>query len=162
MFKILTLALAAILLALSGVAYGAAPAELRLLDLEQAWMRAAQQRDIPALKRILSNDYVDINYRGILRHKADALRASNIQTSNYTQKLRQEKVRLYGKTAVVTGCDVLVAGKQSYFARYTDVFVEKNGVWRAVSSQETEATRCGGVLGKTISASDDPESRHAS
>lgn len=124
--------------------------EMRILELEQIWMRAAQQRNVQVLDRILSNDYVDINYRGILRHKADALRTSNLQLNIYTQKLSREHVRLYANTAVVTGCDILMTGKHRYFARFTDVFAEQHGAWRAVSSQETAAPHCSEDSGNTM------------
>jgi ketosteroid isomerase-like protein len=118
-------------------AQAAAPAAAPLLQLEQTWLRAAQSRDIQALKQILSDDYVDINYAGILRGKSDALRAPNVTSRKTTQTLSQQKVRMYGSTAVVTGLGTLVAGSHRYQWRFTDVFIADRGTWRAVSSQET-------------------------
>lgn len=142
MAKALTLTSAAFLMVLARVAFGATSAESQLLKLEQIWMRAAQHRDIRALNRILSDDYIDINCRGILRNKTDTLRVQNVQMKkNYTQKLHKEKIRIYGNTSIVTGCGILATASNSYFWRFTDVFVEKNGVWRVVSSQETAASR---------------------
>lgn len=109
----------------------------RLLKLEQAWMQAAQSRDIPVLKRVLSDDYVDINYQGKVRSKADALHAPNVHVKRASQTLSEEKVRVYGVTAVVTGRGQMNVGKQRYAWRFTDVFAKRNGQWRAVSSQET-------------------------
>lgn len=114
------------------------PAAASLLRLEQTWLRAAQSRDIGALKRILSDDYVDINYAGVLRDKADALRAPNVTSRKTTQTLSEEKARIYGSTAVVTGLGTLVAGSHRYQWRFSDVFIaDHGGAWRAVSSQET-------------------------
>lgn len=115
----------------------ASPDPARLLQLEQSWLRAAEARDIDALRRILSDDYVDINYAGVLRSKSDALRAPNVTARKPTQTLSQEKVRIYGSTAVVTGLGTLVTGSHTYQWRYTDVFIADHGAWRAVSSQET-------------------------
>lgn len=115
----------------------ASPGAAPLLRLEQTWLRAAQSRDIAALKRILSEDYTDINYAGILRDKADALRAPNVTSRKTTQTLSQERVRIYGSAAVVTGLGTLVAGSHRYQWRFTDVFIADHGTWRAVSSQET-------------------------
>ena len=109
----------------------------QVLKLEQVWMRAAQSRDIRALSRILSDDYLDINYRGMVRDKADALHAPNLRIKAYTQKLNQERVRVYGNTAIVTGRGLLTTSKRHYAWRFTDVFVRRDGRWRAVSSQET-------------------------
>lgn len=114
-----------------------AAAAAPLLRLEQTWLRATQSRDIAALKRILREDYVDINYAGILRDKSDALRAPNVASRKTTQTLSEEKVRIDGATAVVTGLGTLVAGSHTYQWRFTDVFIADHGVWRAMSSQET-------------------------
>jgi len=115
----------------------ASPAPASLLQLEQTWLRAAQTRNIAALQQILSDDYVDINYAGVLRSKADALRAPNVSSRKPTQTLSQERVRMYGSTAIVTGLGTLVAGSHRYEWRFTDVFLADHGTWRAVSSQET-------------------------
>lgn len=118
-------------------ARAAPPAAAPLLRLEQTWLQAAQSRDIAALTRILSDDYIDINYAGILRDKADALGAPNVTSRKTTQTLSQERVRIYGSTAVVTGLGTLVAGSHRYQWRFTDVLIADHGAWRAVSSQET-------------------------
>ena len=102
-------------------------------------MRAAQDRDIPVLGRILADDYIDIDYAGSVRDKRDALKTPNLKTHHYAQRLSDEKVRLYGNTAVVTGRGALTktGGVEIAAWRFTDVFVRSDGVWRAVSSQET-------------------------
>lgn len=128
-----------IFLVLPVVADAAATPASRLLALEQTWMKAARNRDIPVLRCILGDDYVDINYEGTVRDRADVLRAPNVRLKHYTQKLSDEKVRIYGNAAVVTGRGVLEdAGHVDVAAwRFTDVFVRRDGTWKAVSSQET-------------------------
>lgn len=118
-------------------AAASAPPAAPLLQLEQTWLRAAQDRDIDTLRRILSDDYVDINYAGVLRGKAAALRAPNVTSRKTTQTLSQEQVRIYGSAAVVTGLGTLVTANHRYQWRFTDVFIADHGAWRAVSSQET-------------------------
>ena len=125
-------------------AQAAAPTAAALLRLEHTWLRAAQSRDIDALRRILSDDYVDINYAGILRDKADALRAPNVTSRKTTQTLSQERVRIHGSTAVVTGLGTLIAAGHRYQWRFTDVFLADHGAWRAVSSQETPVQKSSG------------------
>jgi hypothetical protein len=118
-------------------AAGAPSLQSQLLDLEQTWMHAAEDRDTATLSRVLSDDYLDINYKGMVRAKRDALKSSNVSDRTSTQTLSDEKVRLYGKTAIVTGRGTLTSGHQSYHWRFTDVFVASSGQWRVVSSQET-------------------------
>jgi len=58
----------------------------------------------------------------------------------HTLRLDELQVRTYGaRTAVVTGLDVLqgASGDDVVRVRFTDVFVKRDGTWRAVSAQET-------------------------
>ncbi len=113
----------------------------QLLDLEQRWLTAGMQRDIPALKEILADDFVDVTYKGGLRDKADHLESS-LAPSKSKQTLEELKVRLYGDTGIVTGLNVVVTadGAATYKIRFTDVFVKHGGRWQAVSAQETPVT----------------------
>ena len=119
-----------------------APAETsdaqQLLTLEQRWLAAAMQRDATTLQAILTDDFVDVTYQGGLRDKADHLQSS-LAPSKPKQTLGELKVRIYGDTGVVTGLNTIVADDGSFTARvrFTDVFVKQQGVWRAVSAQET-------------------------
>lgn len=129
----------ALLLLPAAAAHAAASTESQLLALEQTWMQAARDRNVAVLSRILADGYIDIDYRGAVRDKADALKAPNLKTKQYVQKLSDEKVRLYGDAAIVTGRGVLTKtdGTEVAAWRFTDVFVKRGGAWRAVSSQET-------------------------
>ena len=110
----------------------------RLLTLEQRWLTAGMQRDLPALREILADDFVDVSYQGQLRDKADHL-SSTLAPSKSRQTLEELKVRLYGDTGIVNGLDVVVTadGSTTYKVRFTDVFVKRAGRWQAVSAQET-------------------------
>jgi ketosteroid isomerase-like protein len=121
------------------VAFAAESVRAQLLDLEAAWLKATQQRDVNALRRILSDDYVDISYKAAVRSKADALRAPVVTAKKYDQQIGDEQVRLFGDMAIVTGRGVLRdrSGKRIGAWRFTDVFLKKGGGWQAVSSQET-------------------------
>lgn len=138
MQKILAKAILVLMLSIS-TTYAATSAESQLLTLEQTWMKAAQKRDLPTLKRILSDKYIDISYKGIIRTRADALSAPNIKMKRYTQRLDNEKVRIFGDAAVITGLGTLETVDHHRIAqwRFTDIFVKQGGIWRAVSSQET-------------------------
>lgn len=69
----------------------------------------------------------------------------------------------YLGTPVVSATILIARGKPTLnrFTRFIDVFMEKNYVGHTVSTQESEVTHCGEVLGETTSASDNPENRHA-
>jgi ketosteroid isomerase-like protein len=117
----------------------AAPSERQqILDLEHRWLDAAMTRDLPALREILADDFVDVSWRGEIRRKADLLRAPAV-TVKSSQVLSDLEVRFHGKTAIVTGVNTTTAADESFTARirFTDVFVKRNGRWQAVSAQET-------------------------
>ena len=135
-----TLALS-LLVALFTSLPAAADDSRQLLDLEQRWLTAGMQRDIPALKEILADDFVDVTYKGGLRDKADHLESS-LAPSKSKQTLEELKVRLYGNTGIVNGLNVVVTadGATTYKIRFTDVFVKRGGRWQAVSAQETPVT----------------------
>ena len=113
----------------------------QLLDLEHRWLSAAMQRDLPTLRGILAEDFVDVSYKGTLRSKADHLQAT-LAPSKSKQTLDELKVRFYGDTGIVTGLNVVVTadGSTTYRIRFTDVFVKRGGRWQAVSAQETPVT----------------------
>jgi len=113
----------------------------QLLDLEHRWLTAAMQRDIPSLKEILADDFMDVTYKGGLRDKADHMQSS-VAPSKSKQTLEELKVRLYGDTGIVTGLNVVVTvdGSTTYKIRFTDVFVKRGGRWQAVSAQESPVT----------------------
>lgn len=110
----------------------------QLLELEQRWLVAGERRDIPALQKILADDFVDVSYQGKLRSKADHL-ATTLAPGKSRQTLEELKVRLYGDTGIVNGLDQVVTadGSATYEIRFTDVFVKRDGRWQAVSAQET-------------------------
>lgn len=43
--------------------------EQQILALEQRWLAAAMQRDLPTLREILADDFLDVSYQGKLRDR---------------------------------------------------------------------------------------------
>jgi ketosteroid isomerase-like protein len=123
---------------LAAAALAATPPQATLLALETTWLHAIQTRDVDTLQRILAEDFIDINYKGIVRTKADALAAPNVPPGSPAQTLSDEQVRTWGRTAVVTGRGTMVIAGTARHWRFTDVFVQRAaGHWQVVSSQET-------------------------
>ena len=119
--------------------------EQTLIQLEQDWSEADLHRDAAALKRILADDWIGIDFEGTVLTKPQALVGIASDSGSLASTvLRNMKVRVYGNTAVVTGTDTETGdyhGKDSS-GRYqwTDVFVRRGGRWQAVSSQSTKLT----------------------
>jgi hypothetical protein len=116
-----------------------------LIQMEHDWSEADLHKDATALKRILADDWMGIDFEGTVLNKEQAL-AGIVSDSGSLEStvLRNMKVRVYRTTAVVTGIDTESGdyhGKDSS-GRYlwTDVFVRRGGRWQAVSSQSTRLT----------------------
>ncbi len=139
------------LLLAAAALHGQAPAapaapnsvEQILLQLERDWSQADIHKDSAALDRILAEDWIGIDFEGTVLTKSQALDGlASDSGSLETTVLRDMKVRIYGNTAIVTGTDL---EKSEYHGKdssgkylWTDVFVLRNGLWQAVSSQSTK------------------------
>jgi ketosteroid isomerase-like protein len=108
---------------------------------EQAWLNAEKNRDAAAFETLVADDWIAISPDGKSQTKAQ--RASEIKTAHIdSATLGDMKVRVFGDTAVVTGTDdetTTEDGKKStgHYV-WTDVFVKRNGEWRAVASQTAQ------------------------
>lgn len=137
-------AVLAVVLASAALARPSAPGggdeRAALLRVEQQWVNALGQRDAAAVGAILAEDFVDTTYRGERRTREEALAGlTSPSRAETTQKLSEMEARLYGNVGVVTGVNTVAAqnGEFTVRVRFTDVFVRRRGVWKAVSAQET-------------------------
>jgi ketosteroid isomerase-like protein len=144
----LRIAAAVILLvpAASGAATGGSGGAEALIRVEERWIDALQRRDAAVVAEILADDFLDSTYKGELRTKGEALAGLRSPSRADTdQRLSEMRARTWGAAGVVTGINTVTArdGSFSVRVRFTDVFVRRGGVWKAVSAQETlvEGTR---------------------
>jgi hypothetical protein len=107
--------------------------------LENKWLNALEENDTVYLNELLDADFIDISYKGILRTKEDVLHTRIYNKNDISQQLTGMKVRRFKNIAIVTGINnisIKANGKKIYI-RFTDVFIEKNKQWYAVTAQET-------------------------
>ncbi len=117
--------------------------EKELMDLEQAWGTAWLKADMAFLDRILSDEYIETDFEGVMRNKKQALdtlkSGESVLTSFVTDDM---KVKVYGTTAVVTGRNtskLSFKGKDvSGVYRWTDTWVKKDGRWQCVASHSSK------------------------
>jgi hypothetical protein len=119
----------------------AGPSADRLVDLEHWWVEALAAHDTAVLDDLLADDFIDSTFRGGIRTKQEILTGPPAGGPYRSTGLEELRVRRYGRTAVVTGINVLRGpgdprGDIAH-VRFTDVFVLQRGRWRAVSAQET-------------------------
>jgi ketosteroid isomerase-like protein len=113
--------------------------EKALLALERRWMGALQQRDASALSQLVSADFTLVSPRLVVaagdrdKYFQHAMRDLSLTSYDFEGLT----VRLYGRTAVVSGRlrqSASAAGEDwggSYL--FTDVWVSRDGAWQVVS-----------------------------
>lgn len=138
-----TTCLVAAVFVASATAALAAPAttaeQAAVAKLEQRWLAAVEPGgDRHALESILADDFVDVDWRGQIRHKADLIDAPPGKRG-VVQHVTDLHIRVWGDTAVATGINHAHSTARGWTVAvpFTDVFARIDGHWRAVSSQET-------------------------
>jgi hypothetical protein len=113
-------------------------AEQQILKLENELAEITKRRDLPALRRILTDDLSFIGGFGALRDRESYLSMiADIPYKSYTKD--ELKVRVYGNTAITTGRIIEKYEKQPDIQyRFTSVYVKQNGRWRQVAMQFTK------------------------
>jgi ketosteroid isomerase-like protein len=125
----------------------------QLIQMERDWSQADVKKDAAALNRILAEDWIGIDFQGIVLTKAEVLSQVNLHsdaTATESTELGEMKIRIFGNTALVSGTEIEKSeykGKDSS-GKYiwTDVFVRRNGRWQAVSSQSTKLAAPAGPM----------------
>jgi len=116
--------------------------EGRLLALESAWNHAEQSKDAAALNQLLGESLVYVDYDGTLLNKKEFLHAT-LNNNVEQEQINNDgmTVHVYGNAAVVTGLyrDKGIEKGKPFLrrGRFTDTWVNQNGVWQCVASQST-------------------------
>ncbi len=127
----------------SVVRKAATPVAEALKQIENDWVVAQKGRDAAKLSAILGDDWVGLGWSGKTANKAQALANLNATGESLDSiEMGPMNVRVFGTVAIVTGSDTEKSkseGKDSSGKyTWTDVFVQRNGVWKAVASQSTK------------------------
>ena len=114
-------------------------AEQAIKKVEKEWAEALVKRDLAAIDRIESPDWMLADPEGNLVSKAntDADLKSGALTFE-TVHNDELKVRVFGDTAIASGLvteKIKFQGQQtSAQYRFTDVFIRRDGRWQAIST----------------------------
>ena len=111
----------------------------KILVLETKWNDAYKRGDIAAMNSLLANEFIitvedgsTFSKSGYIAHYGDT--TVHVETS----EMSDLKVRMHGKTAVVTGAyheKGTSKGKPyEYRDRFTDVWMNMNGPWQVIAS----------------------------
>jgi len=113
-----------------------------LIFIEEKWAMVPLKKDTATLETILAPEWTGVSADGELITRAQAIERS--KASNFTKSVNNEmKVTLLNPTtAVVTGVwngsgTNFKGDKIETWERWTDVFVNQNGVWKCVAAHST-------------------------
>ena len=116
--------------------------EEQIMALERTRQEAFVRGDVDFLDQQTADDYTTVNGAGALSTKPEMMRSLRAGTTKVmSYELAELKARVYGNVAVLTGIyrdQSSVNGRDRRVnVRFTRVFVQENGSWRAVSYQQT-------------------------
>lgn len=110
-----------------------------ILTAEARWIDAIRSGDFAALEKILSDDLVYTHSSGVVETKKEFI--GNLHTDVQTVEYSDQKIQLFGNTAVLTAQARITGGTkgQSYDnrVRIIHVWANKGGGWQLVADQST-------------------------
>ena len=113
---------------------------IRVLALENAWNEAETHRDVKAIAALLAPTFVYTDSDGVFSDRSQYLAGiSDIISSLIVNE--GMKAQSYGDAIVVTGAfrEQGTDNGKPYLrrGRFTDTWIDQNGAWLCVASQET-------------------------
>jgi hypothetical protein len=107
------------------------------------WRQAVIKQDEAALQRLLADDLTYSHSNGKTNQtKAEYIAAVTKGSGHYESFDETDtKIRVYGKTAVLTGyVGVKTVGNPIYRVRTLEVYVENNGRWQMTAHQSARVS----------------------
>jgi hypothetical protein len=107
-----------------------------VLGQEARWLTAITAGDVPTVESILAPNFMHTTSEGQLLSRAQEI--ASMKPVSYRMNASDQSVEFSGDTAIVRGLNTVAdSGKVIAHERFTDVFVNDNGAWLAVSAQES-------------------------
>jgi ketosteroid isomerase-like protein len=127
-----------LVLLLAASLYGAEPSD-DVRQTAEGWYRAAVKQDAAALNKLLADDLTYCHAGGKMQTKSEYIAAVMNGPSHYeSMTFTDMKIRLYGKTAILTGSvDVKLTNAPVFSVRTLHVYVENNGQWQLAAHEST-------------------------
>jgi ketosteroid isomerase-like protein len=109
-----------------------------VVDVENAWVHALENRDVSGLSCILAPGFADATWDGNVWTRAQVIGALP-QRKPHAIHLSNVNAHVDGDVAVVRGVNTLMRpdGKVIAAVDFTDMFKYRDGRWQAVTAQET-------------------------
>lgn len=136
-----------ILLAVLAAAAQTSKDEKEVLKANKAWAEAQVKGDLEALDKLFAEELIVTSGNGALRDKKGELADAkpNPDFKTYFFNTEDLRIKVYGKTAIVTGhakWRTSFKGKDSdNERRFTCVYVKRDGRWQMVALQVTRIAK---------------------
>ena len=116
-----------------------------VIEASKGWRQAAIKKDAAGLQRYLADDMIYNHSNGHAQNKSEYIEAV-VKSGRYESFTDSEtKVRVYGKTAVLSGfVDVKQIDQPAYRVHTLEVYVENNGQWQMTAHQSVRINPQGG------------------
>ena len=113
-------------------------------DASNGWRQAAIKKDAAGLQRYLADDMIYNHSDGKAQNKTEYI-AAVLATGRYESFTDSNtKIRIYGRTAVLSGyVDVKTLNQPAYRVHTLEVYVENNGQWQMTAHQSVRINRPG-------------------
>jgi ketosteroid isomerase-like protein len=117
-----------------------AQSDADVTKVEHARVQAVERGNPDEIAKFLSDDFLSVGGGGVSTRDQYL---DGFKSSPHTSKMTHtdERVRMYGDTAVITGHSVTTRSDRNapVVTRYTHVYVKRGGEWKLVSMQNTQA-----------------------
>ena len=112
-----------------------------VMQASNGWREAAIKKDAPGLQRYLADDMIYNHADGHAQNKSEYI-ATVVGSGRYESFTDSDtKIRIYGKTAVLSGfVDVKQLNQPAYRVHTLEVYVENNGQWQMTAHQSVRIT----------------------
>jgi len=102
--------------------------------LEQVWLDAESVPDLPALRKIFSDDFMGTSFGGGVLSKSDVVPAEGMHANHMPKSvLKDSTVRMFGDTAVLMGDVEMQVPAKPEAIRMTTVFQKHGDDWQVIA-----------------------------
>ena len=112
--------------------------ERYIVESERQWAESVATGDTSAIERILADDFVGVDPKGVLYTKQQMVdETHNAPKYFVSNRLNDVKVRFYGDIAIAQGSETWErrTGERGRFV-WTDTWIRRKGSWQIVAAED--------------------------
>ena len=108
----------------------------------RAYVKAWKLKDLAALRNLISDDYMAVNFEGKVSDKQNEIGTAKADPEWLAMTVDEIHTRIFGNTAIASGF-ISAEGKRrdgdvfKAKGRFLATLIKRNGVWQLVATQST-------------------------